>query len=82
MLTGMYAHNHNVLTNNDNCSSTEWIRDFEPKAFPAYMKEAGYKTGQLTITLEFSLILEGQFSLPFIYWLLKYFSHNFLAIKR
>ena len=47
ILTGLYSHNHHVLTNNDNCSSTEWVRQHEPRSFSKYLHDAGYTTGGL-----------------------------------
>ena len=44
-----YSHNHHVLTNNDNCSSTEWVRQHEPRSFSKYLHDAGYTTGGLDI---------------------------------
>ncbi|PIO77737.1 arylsulfatase [Teladorsagia circumcincta] len=47
LLTGMYVHNHNVHTNNHNCSGEEWRKIHEPRSIGVYMKEAGYHTAYL-----------------------------------
>ncbi|VBB28640.1 unnamed protein product [Acanthocheilonema viteae] len=45
ILTGMYAHNHHVPTNNHNCSGNDWRNNYEKNTFAVYLKnEAGYTT--------------------------------------
>ncbi|VDN90794.1 unnamed protein product [Brugia pahangi] len=45
ILTGMYAHNHHVLTNNHNCSGNNWRHNYEKSTFAVYLKnEASYTT--------------------------------------
>ncbi|KAI1730957.1 sulfatase domain-containing protein [Ditylenchus destructor] len=46
ILSGLYVHNHNVLTNNANCTGKEWRDLHEKKTFAVHLKElANYRTG-------------------------------------
>lgn len=45
-LSGKYTHNHRTLQNSQTqgCASDFWVRSIEPRAYPAYLAAAGYRT--------------------------------------
>jgi extracellular sulfatase Sulf len=47
LLTGVYVHNHDVYTNNDNCSSVAWREKYEKKTFAAHLYSSGYYTSYI-----------------------------------
>ncbi|KAG8181894.1 hypothetical protein JTE90_026054 [Oedothorax gibbosus] len=46
ILTGKYAHNHNIRNNSldGNCNSLSWQKNHEKETFAVYFKRAGYST--------------------------------------
>lgn len=54
ILTGMYSHNHNTLTNNVNCSSPAWRVGPERNSYARYLADAGYHTGKSCSWLNYS----------------------------
>jgi len=52
LLTGLYTHNHEVFTNNENCSGPVWQSVHESRSFATYLtNDAGYHTGILKFHL-------------------------------
>ncbi|VDD90598.1 unnamed protein product [Enterobius vermicularis] len=44
ILTGQYVHNHNVFTNNQNCSGASWREIYEKQTFGVYLQKKNYVT--------------------------------------
>eukprot|EP00117_Sycon_ciliatum_P000492 scpid44319/ scgid6531/ Extracellular sulfatase Sulf-2 len=47
MLSGLYAHNHGALTNNDECNGEFWKKNIEHKTIGVRMQQAGYQTAYI-----------------------------------
>lgn len=61
ILTGKYAHNHNVRNNslNGNCNSVSWQNNHEKETFGVLFEKAGYSTfyaGKYLNQVNFNLI--------------------------
>lgn len=44
LLTGLYAHNHGIMTNNGNCTGEQWKRVHEKNTYAVKLQELGYTT--------------------------------------
>lgn len=57
ILTGLYSHNHHVLTNSHNCSGPLWQKQFETHTFATLLSSFGYRTGNFHFrTLAFAVL--------------------------
>ena len=44
LLTGLYAHNHGIMTNNGNCTGEQWKAVHEKNTYAVKLQELGYTT--------------------------------------